>query len=120
MMSFIALPSRRHHTIAFSVIVLAMSILLLSGCIQRQQIIQGNIITEEEVSELKLGMSKIQVQYVLGSPSIINPMQQDRWEYVYLVRDRKSKVAIRKGYLLFNENQLVEINLDDYFIDETN
>ncbi len=94
--------------------ILALTI-ILTGCIQRQEIKQGRIITQEEVSEVELGMNKLQVEYILGSPSIINPLEQERWEYVYILRNTKGKITTRKGFLIFAENKLVRIELDDYF-----
>lgn len=96
--------------------LLAIScISILSSCIQRQAIKQGRIITREEVSELQIGMSPLEVEYVLGSPSIINPIDQNRWEYVYISRSNKGKVDISKGYLIFEENKLTKIELSSYF-----
>ena len=92
-----------------------LAVFILTACIQRQEIKQGRIITQEEVSEVELGMSKLQVEYILGSPSIINPLEQERWEYVYILRNTKGKITTRKGFMIFAENKLVRIELDDYF-----
>ena len=92
-------------------------LLLLNSCIQRQEITQGSIITEEQVAELKLGMSKVQVEFVLGSPSIINPLDVDRWEYVFVDRNIRGRVSIQKGYLLFEDGKLRQVNLGTYFED---
>ena len=84
---------------SIAVMLLAiMCLSILSSCIQRQTIRQGRIITQEEVSELQIGMSPLEVEYVIGSPSIVNPIDQSRWEYVYIARNRKGKVDISKGY----------------------
>lgn len=44
---------------------------------------QGNIITDEMVSQLRPGMSKQQVQYTLGSPAIEDIFHENRWDYVH-------------------------------------
>ena len=98
---------------ALPALVLAL-VLALGACVYRQEITQGSIITPEEVAELELGMSKVQVQFVLGSPSVINPLDENRWEYVLLVRDKKAKVHIGRGYLLFVDERLAEIEMDSY------
>ena len=86
----------------------------LSSCIYHPEIVQGSIIKKEDLTELKIGMSKEQVQYVLGSPSIINALDTSRWEYIYRVRDRRSRTTITKGYLIFKQDVLAEIHLDEY------
>jgi outer membrane protein assembly factor BamE len=47
---------------------------------------QGHIITQEMVDQLKLGMSKRQVRFVLGNTLLPNTFNDDRWDYPYSVR----------------------------------
>lgn len=56
--------------------------LLLSGCLYRQPIFQGNLLEEKNVEQLAAGMSKRQVFALLGSPSVADPFRQNRWDYV--------------------------------------
>lgn len=44
---------------------------------------QGNIITQEMIDQLRPGMTKRQVIFVMGTPLIRDPFHQDRWDYVY-------------------------------------
>jgi outer membrane protein assembly factor BamE len=44
---------------------------------------QGNIITQEMVDQLRPGMTKRQVIFVMGTPLVRDPFHQDRWDYVY-------------------------------------
>jgi outer membrane protein assembly factor BamE len=56
--------------------------LLLSGCLYRQPIFQGNLLEQKNVEQLAAGMSKRQVFALLGSPSVADPFRQNRWDYV--------------------------------------
>jgi outer membrane protein assembly factor BamE len=56
--------------------------LLLSGCLYRQPIFQGNLLEQKNVEQLANGMSKRQVFALLGSPSVSDPFRQNRWDYV--------------------------------------
>lgn len=58
------------------------SAVLLSGCLYRQPIFQGNVLEERSVQQLAVGMSKRQVFALLGSPSVADPFRQNRWDYV--------------------------------------
>ena len=44
---------------------------------------QGNIITQEMIDQLRPGMTKRQVVFVMGTPLVRDPFNQDRWDYVY-------------------------------------
>ena len=43
----------------------------------------GNIITQEMIDQLRPGMTKRQVVFVMGTPLVRDPFNQDRWDYVY-------------------------------------
>jgi outer membrane protein assembly factor BamE len=44
---------------------------------------QGNIITQEMVDQLRPGMTKRQVIFVMGTPLVRDPFNQNRWDYIY-------------------------------------
>lgn len=44
---------------------------------------QGNIITQEMIDQLRPGMTRRQVIFVMGTPLVRDPFHQDRWDYVY-------------------------------------
>ena len=49
----------------------------------RMVIQQGNFISQEMVSQLKPGMTKEQVRFILGTPLVTDIFHADRWDYVY-------------------------------------
>ena len=49
----------------------------------RMEVQQGNYISQEMVSQLKLGMSKEQVRFILGTPLVTDIFHADRWDYVF-------------------------------------
>jgi len=46
---------------------------------------QGNAVTEDAVANLKPGMTRAQVRFVLGTPLLADPFHANRWDYVYEV-----------------------------------
>ena len=48
---------------------------------------QGNIVTQEMVAQLKPGMTRRQVRFILGTPLIEDPFNQERWDYPYVKRN---------------------------------
>ncbi len=65
-------------------------ILVLSACssltpsFYRLDVRQGNVLESTQVEQLQPGMSRRQVQALLGSPAIIDPFRANRWDYLYM------------------------------------
>lgn len=96
------------------------AVLLLAGCgyipqitPYRMEIQQGNMIDQEMVSRLKVGMTKDQVRFLLGTPLIIDPFRVDRWDYVFLRQpENKTEVEKRRVVVFFEDNKLKRIEGD--------
>lgn len=55
----------------------------LGGCVYRMAIQQGNYLDGHAVSQLKVGMTRSQVRYLLGTPMVEDVFNKDRWDYIY-------------------------------------
>jgi outer membrane protein assembly factor BamE len=83
---------------------------LLAGCANplrpyRMEIQQGNYVTQEMASQLKLGMTKEQVRFTLGTPLINDIFHADRWDYVYTrVKSRSRERDERRLTVIFDRN----------------
>ena len=68
-------------------IILISLILILSACsmpkVHKIIIQQGNIVNQEMVDQLKPGMTKTQVAYIMGEPVLKNTFDENRWDYLY-------------------------------------
>src|SRR3990172_8485039 len=89
--------------------LLALTISSACGLIYKQNIQQGNALEQKDLDELYIGMNKRQVSFVLGSPSIHDPFQQQRWDYVQTFSRRGCDIVQRTVTLRFEEDLLVEI-----------
>ena len=86
---------------------------LTSACAHKIDIQQGNVITKEMVDQLKVGMNVRQVMSVLGSPLIVDPFTNNRWDYVYSMKMGNKNVSQYSHVtLLFNDNLLHQINVE--------
>lgn len=62
----------------------ALAGLNLSACsVHKIDMQQGNVITQEVLNKLTVGMDKGQVQRLLGTPLVVDPFHDNRWDYVY-------------------------------------
>jgi outer membrane protein assembly factor BamE len=73
---------------------------------------QGNIITEEMVDQLELGMTKRQAQFILGTPLLTDFFQTDRWDYTYTIQRGHGPLEIRYLTLFFADDTLVRVEGD--------
>lgn len=76
----------------------------------KMDIRQGNYVTSEMREKLKLGMSRQQVRYVLGTPMVSDAFHGNRWDYVYLLEQHGKLVEDQRLTLYFDGDNLVKID----------
>ncbi len=88
-------------------------LLILTGCsdlkfpwVYRISIDQGNIITQDMVNQLKPGLSKSQVQFVMGSALITDTFNENRWDYVYTMETGKGVRTQQRLTVFFQDDKL--------------
>lgn len=122
-------PVRRSfmmHSVMRKLLILISLIasLFLAGCssdpivnrlpfVYRIDIQQGNVITQDMVDQLRVGMSKRQVQFILGAPLLTDPFHAQRWDYVYVYEPGshgKSDTTEQRLTLFFADDRVTEIS----------
>jgi outer membrane protein assembly factor BamE len=96
---------------------------LLSGCATRTQstdsflgfitpyrieIVQGNAVTKEQAGAVRPGMSREQVQAILGTPMLADPFHAQRWDYVFSMRRPGTSVQRRMVVARFDKAGVLE------------
>ena len=76
----------------------------------KPDIIQGNVVTTEQLALVKTGMSRAQVKEVLGSPLITDPFHGDRWDYVFTLRRQGFDDQQRSFVVLFEKDVVLKID----------
>lgn len=76
----------------------------------KMDIRQGNYVTAEMRDKLKLGMSKQQVRYVLGTPMVSDAFHGNRWDYVYRLEQRGEVVEKQRLTLYFEGDNLARMD----------
>ncbi len=86
-------------------------ILVLHGCaIHKIDIQQGNIFDEDLARQIEPGMTKKEVEFILGQPLIISAFNSDSWHYIYdLKLGDGSKSETKQLSLLFEDGRLKSI-----------
>lgn len=68
---------------------------------------QGNWITQEQVALLQPGMTREQVRFALGSPTLTSVLHADRWDYPYYFKPGYGDPQERKFTVWFDNDRLV-------------
>ncbi len=68
---------------------------------------QGVVVDDEMISRLKIGMTRTQVGYVLGTPLLADPFHANRWDYVYYTR-KKGKLSKPRDLTVFFKDDKLE------------
>jgi outer membrane protein assembly factor BamE len=103
-----------------SAAILATS--LLAGCSfdsvvgvvdpYRIDVRQGNHVDQDMVSQLKRGMTREQVRFVLGSPLVVDMFRRDRWDYVYRFKPGSGEAEQRVISVFFVDDRLDHVEGD--------
>lgn len=94
---------------------LSLMILVLSGCskdkipgVYRIDIQQGNDVTQEMIAKLEPGMSKSQVNFVMGTPLLIDTFHPNRWDYIYSFQPGNGDRQQRRITLFFDDEEKLD------------
>ena len=91
----------------FTLLVTIITIFFLNSCASnfyQVPIAQGNIVSLEMLSKLEKGLTKVQVQYIMGTPSVKDPFDSSKWDYI--------------GYEIIGNDLLREVHYSLLFQDE--
>lgn len=99
-------------------LISALLMSLLAGCSSVSigphhiDVQQGNALDQENVARLKTGLNRSQVRFLLGTPLIVDPFRNDRWDYVYLYYKAGKLTEQKHITLLFEGDTLARIEGD--------
>ncbi len=95
----------------FAVITVACG---LSACnnfgVHRIDIQQGNLVTQESVEKVKIGMSRNEVRLALGTPLLRDPFRADRWDYYFSISQAGGSTEQRKVTVAFDADKVTKVD----------
>lgn len=94
----------------FALLVLLAAVLASTGCVYRQNISQGNIVKQDDLDQVEIGMTRNQVRFLLGTPLIDDPFHADRWDYVYYLKIGRDDAGFKRWVsIFFTDDKVSEI-----------
>ncbi len=98
---------------------LILSTVTLSGCsgigfpgVYLINIDQGNIVEQDMVDQLKPDMTRRQVRFLLGTPIVEDTFNNNRWDYIRVVRRGNDTLLHRRLTVVFEDDVLVDVEGD--------
>jgi outer membrane protein assembly factor BamE len=95
-----------------SFLILAVS-LLNCGCVYQASLSQGNLLDQEDIDLVEVGMTRGQVRFLLGTPMIADPFHENRWDYVYFLRIGRKKASFKRWISIYFDGENVSEILKD-------
>src|SRR5690606_32046905 len=104
---------QRRSMRSISVSVALAASLLAGGCSidslvspYRIDVRQGNYVDQQMVAQLRRGMTREQVRFVLGTPLVVDMFRENRWDYVYRHTEGWNEPQTRRLSLFFVDDKL--------------
>ena len=122
------MPSSSHHPLRhLFVVAVVFAALFSAGCstidtymptlrslgVYKLDINQGNYLSQDLVDKLKVGQTKAQVRQLLGTPLLVSPFRESRWDYVYEYTKQGRVVEHRTFTAYFVEEKLARWEGDE-------
>jgi outer membrane protein assembly factor BamE len=75
-------------------------------------VVQGNVVTQETLSQLRPGLSRDQTRMLLGSPLLADAFHGDRWDYVFNLRRQGMATQNRRVTVYFDKDRVSRFDAD--------
>lgn len=91
----------------------------------RIEIVQGNVVTSDQLARINPGMSRVQVREALGTPLVADIFHADRWDYIFMINRGGTQLARLDVAVFFEGDKMVRVDApalptDSEFIDSIN
>lgn len=93
-------------------VLLGAALMASSACVYQANLAQGNLLKQEDLDLVEIGMTQSQVRFLLGTPMIDDPFHAGRWDYVYFIRIGRDKAAFKRWVSIYFSEGVVEEVVD--------
>jgi outer membrane protein assembly factor BamE len=94
--------------LALPTISLALAAVFSSGCVYKMSIQQGNYLVADSVAQLKEGMTRSQVRFLLGTPMVPVAFDDSRWDYYYFFSSRVYRKPLKRRLTVYFQDERVQ------------
>ena len=99
-------------------LILFIALTATSCSVYKVDVQQGNVLDEDDLAKVRVGMKKNQVIFLIGNPLLTDPFHKNRWDYVYTFTPGGGKLSGKVLTLFFEGDTLVKIDDSKYKMQE--
>ena len=94
-------------------VLLLVAAALSAGCVYRANVAQGNLVKQDDLDQVEIGMTRNQVRFLLGTPMIDDPFHTKRWDYIYYLKIGRKDAGFKRWVsVFFTDDRVSEIRKD--------
>ncbi len=82
------------------------------GCVYQANLSQGNLLKQEDLDQVEVGMTRSQVRFLLGTPMIDDPFHEERWDYIYYLKIGRNDAIFKRWLSIFFDGDNVSEIVD--------
>lgn len=94
--------------LALSTILIALGGFSATGCVYKMSIQQGNYLVADSVGQLKEGMTRSQVRFLLGTPMVPDAFDDSRWDYYYYFKSKQYPDPLKRRLTVYFQDERVQ------------
>ena len=85
---------------------------MAGGCVYQANLSQGNLLKQEDLDQVEVGMTRRQVRFLLGTPMIDDPFHDERWDYVYYLKIGRDDAIFKRWISIYFDGDNVSEIVD--------
>jgi len=85
---------------------------MAGGCVYQANLSQGNLLKQEDLDQVEVGMTRRQVRFLLGTPMIDDPFHEERWDYVYYLKIGRDDAIFKRWISIYFDGDNVSEIVD--------
>ena len=101
-------PPTRLSLRAIAALAALAALPAVTGCVYRMPVLQGNHLERDTIVQVKPGMTRAQVRYLLGTPMVPGGFANDRWDYDFYLKTRRLQTPRRGHATVYFHDDLVD------------
>ncbi len=82
------------------------------GCVYQANLSQGNLLKQEDLDQVEVGMTRRQVRFLLGTPMIDDPFHEERWDYIYYLKIGRDDAIFKRWISIYFDGDNVSEIVD--------
>jgi len=93
----------------FFLALIASTLAFTNACVYRANMAQGNLIEQDDLDQVEVGMTRNQIRFLLGTPLIDDPFHAARWDYVYYILIGRRDALFKRWVTIVFEDDVVTV-----------